>query len=959
MLQTGMRRQRQTLHLINYKKENIKMKKYINISYLLASLFVLLTACSEEIFSPNTLGDNVTLSLSYSDVSPKEIKVNTRATDAEERHLNNLYIYIFDANGKLKGFKAIEGETNLDQNTNNSKKAEINGIKTRAGESYIYAVANVNTGLYPVATSTGTIESGKLPIGLDEEYAQAGKYNFTLDQLKSLKFIRAKEDEIQISSAFLMSGAVLNGNLVTITESGAVSGGDDAIKLSRIVSKVRFTIKAASGNNRKFTLSNYGIKNISMNGGLIGKADGNEEVTSPSSNTYSDRTGLVRGTNDKDANGAEFFEVYLPENLQQAKNPVKDWHAREDDSESLDKKFTNAPEYGTYVVLNGKYEESVNGVNRTADVTYYVHLGDCSVDKNDYNVERNCKYTFNVTVAGVDKIIVEANKKGNEQPGAEGVIMEYGKAGKTLQLDSHYDYMVMRFYQKDIKELKKDGLGYYYQVYALGKHTGAMNVAHGTTGNLNDVDTSWIEFAINNGNSQSEYSTKSNEKGTPCNYPGIGKTYTIEKFLKELYDNAETDSYWTKGSGTNRYIDATCFVSENYYSNLNWNEYVNDVSKRSFYVANAVEISKDTRSVYATTQYGLQQYNIQTFYDRRQAGSVVAYGCETINDEEGKNFSVKGGNPNSTNNKAKTEWNGRINMLKDISINSAWANIASNKSLEIACLSRNRDLNGNGKIDEDEIRWYAPSMDQYAGLWIGEEVLSTESKLFNKETSILTTQGENGRMLYYTSTGKQNTFFSEEGMATNNFNSSSSNEYPPKYVRCIRNLKSKDIGYAETPDKYYSFNSGTNLVKLDKVDAKALETTTEQGELNSHEERSELNKPASAFYIAPDVLNKGYENKKVNGILQQVLIGPTQEEVVNGTYKCSGNYSEGNKTWRVPNQREMSIMFLLGSKYIDGTYCRTKFSNFNFRKSWTFADVYTMSDHWSTPGSIRCISVAK
>lgn len=105
-----------------------------------------------------------------------------------------------------------------------------------------------------------------------------------------------------------------------------------------------------------------------------------------------------------------------------------------------------------------------------------------------------------------------------------------------------------------------------------------------------------------------------------------------------LYDNADNTSFWTYG----KYIDATCFVSENYYSNLTWDKYVNNVDKRAFYVANNVWVSEDTRSVYAEAQYGLTQHNIQTFYDRSQAGSVIAYGCETINDEEGKGFTDDG-----------------------------------------------------------------------------------------------------------------------------------------------------------------------------------------------------------------------------------------------------------------------------------------------------------------------------
>lgn len=938
------------------------MKKVMKLAYLLMGVALLLSSCSEDIFPGGSeSNEDVTISLAYSDVSPRDIVVNSRATDAEERHLDNLYIYIFDGTGNLKGYKGIT--SGLDQNTNNDTKATVSGIKTRSGESYIYAVANYNTGRYPLTVSEGNVEKGKLPINLDEEKARAGEYTFTLNDLKALNFQRNVDDQISITDAFLMSGAVNNGKIVNINTAGNVTSDDtngNAIRLSRIVSKVKFTIKEYTGDGvkRSFKLANYDIMNIAKNGTLIGSIDSNAKKQINNATDVSSIKGLTLGVNDVDkTTGAEYFEAYLPENLQDAKQSVTDQAKREDDNKSNPKVFTNAPEYGTYVVLKGKYEETKDGSTKTADVTYYVHLGDCSANYNDYNVERNCKYTFNIRVAGVEKIIVEATKDNNDQPGAEGVVLQYGNTtGKNLTLDSHYEYMVMRFNKADIKKLKDSNLGYYYQVYALGKKTKPINVkdeANPKTEEhkqkLNGVDTKWIEFAITGRNSsKSSYGRENDGRGTPCDYPGKGNTMDIEIFLKKLYDNADNNSFWTEG----KYIDATCFVSENYYSGLSWDKYVNDVNKRAFYVANNVWVSKDTRSVYAEAQYGLTQHNIQTFYDVKQAGKVTAYGCETINDEEGKGFSDDGRTSTNDNwhpyqSNGSDTWDGRANMKQDLS-GLTWDNLKSNKSLVKACMSRNRDLNGNGTIEDNEIRWYAPAVNQYIGLWIGEEVISTEAKLFNKKTTTLSKDNDPGcRMLYYTSTSGINTYFSEEGMATNNHDS----RWKATLIRCVRNLQSNDNdkGYAKSPTKFWTTSNSDKDVELDKVDSRALIVGGSSNELIGHTERSDINKPAKSFRIA----DKTYPASN--------SYSASMQNVVDGKFICNGNYYQNDYKWRVPNQREMSVMYLIDPSLIYFTYCRTKFSNTNFRKSWTYTDVFTMATNWSdySSGKVRCIKVLK
>lgn len=947
------------------------MKKVMKLAYLLMGVALLLSSCSEDIFPGGSeSNEDVTISLAYSDVSPRDIVVNSRATEAEERHLDNLHIYIFDGNGNLKGYKGFT--SGLDQNTNNNKTATVSGIKTRSGDSYIYAVANYNTGRYPLKVSEEKVETGKLPIKLDEDKARAGEYKFTLDDLKALNFQRNVDDQISITDAFLMSGAVNKGKIVNINTAGKVTSddtNDNAIRLSRIVSKVKFTINEKKDDDvkRSFKLANYDIMNIAKNGTLIGSIDSNDKKPINNDTGVSNIKGLTLGVNDVDkTTGAEYFEAYLPENLQDAKKVItdQDQAKREDDNMSIPKEFTNAPKYGTYVVLKGKYEETQDDSTKTADVTYYVHLGDCSANYNDYNVERNCNYTYNITVAGVNKIIVEAKKEGNEQPGAEGVVLTYGNTGKNLTLDSHYEYMVMRFNQADIKTLKDSKLGYYYLVYALGKKTEPINVkdeANPTTEEhkqkLNGVDTKWIEFAITGRDeSKSIYGDENDGRGTPCDYPGKGKTMDIEKFLKKLYDNADNPSFWNEG----KYIDATCFVSENYYSNLTWDQYVNDVNKRAFYVANNVWVSKDTRSVYAEAQYGLTQHNIQTFYDVKQAGNVIAYGCETINDEEGKNFTDDGiggtsSNENRYQSKGSNTWDGRENMKKDLS-GLTWDNIKSNKALVKACMSRNRDLNGDGIIQDNEIRWYAPAVNQYIGLWIGEEVISTEAKLFNKKTTTLSKDNDPGcRMLYYTSTRGINTYFSEEGMATNNHDGT----WKATLIRCVRNLQSNDNdeGYATSPTKFWTTSNSNKDVELDKVDSRALIVGGSSNELIGHTERSDINRPAKSFRIATNTLKKNQ-----NGY------SATMRNVVKGYYKCNGHYSQSTRdyTWRVPNQREMSVMYLINPDLIKNTYCRTVFSNESFRISWTYTSVFTMADNWDQyPNSynpsngVRCIKVLK
>ncbi|WP_294630086.1 fimbrial protein [uncultured Bacteroides sp.] len=83
-----------------------------------------------------------------------------------------------------------------------------------------------------------------------------------------------------------------------------------------------------------------------------------------------------------------------------------------------------------------------NATRREGYANYTVHLGyiegATNADKaRDFNCRRNMKYTYNVTVEGLNSIIVEAFNDGENQPGAEGDVTDVQNTGR-VELDAHY-----------------------------------------------------------------------------------------------------------------------------------------------------------------------------------------------------------------------------------------------------------------------------------------------------------------------------------------------------------------------------------------------------------------------------------------------------------------------------------------------------------------------------------------
>lgn len=904
-------------------------------------------SCSEDFFNNGNgapSGEPVTLTISYKSLMPKVINVTRTATEAENQ-LNDLQVFIFDAaSKKLKGY-AFKDESLAQQGTIGNIT-----VNTTTGDSYIYAVANIKGAPYSVEGSKN-IPTRKNE--WDESAAQDEVIDFTLDDFKNLKFKR-EGTSIDISGGFLMSGAANGGLECTIgkgsDDTGVITTPTDRdearIKLRRIVSKINFTIQGQDNNGKTITFSptGYEIKKIASDGSLI---EGGNSV--PTAFTDLPLTNYNTETPNK-------FMVYLPENIQKnLKKEPKTLQEREDDGQSNPKVFSYAPENGTYVVIHGNYlEKEGDVVKKSAITSYTVHLGDFGTDMTDYDVERNCEYNYTVNVLGVDRIIAEVDKytDGSEpQPGAEGMVFIYD-GGEPIQLDSHYEQRDLKFYKRDVEALIQSG-GYRYQVEDMGNKSDIMQVpvTGNVIGNLNGVDDSWVEF-------HKEKNTTSQKNRS---YPGVGNTYNLKDFFQHLYGSVKTPGFWT-GTGDDAYVSFTCYFKENYHESLTWDKYVNKPD-RTIYIANTVsEPSKDGRSQYAHVQYAISQHSIQTIYNTNLAGSLVAFGCETIREEEGKSNITGEEDPLETNTSA---WNGRGNMKSTISfrdINSKWGTVNRKlNDLRYACMSRNRDLNGDGTIDDNEIRWYCPAIDQYGALWIGEAAIDGKARLFQKKTSQLdeTTLGtpttRKNFEHYYANTYNTKCFWAEEGMATGNGDDS-------KFVRCIRTLESGKEGLREA-DKYYDEEKAKKdgIIDLSKLNQLALRTTYQEDELQvRHLERptegsgtsSDINRPAAKFEWASNRVTHRSDGSP---------FGMT--DVVEGRVDCSGYHETSNDKWRVPNQRELCLMHMIGGGEASNA-CRTMFSNTNVRYSWyDIGTVITMCQNKKSDGEsyipgevqIRCV----
>lgn len=464
-------------------------------------------------------------------------------------------------------------------------------------------------------------------------------------------------------------------------------------------------------------------------------------------------------------------------------------------------------------------------------------------------------------------------------------------------------------------------------------------------------------------------------------------------------------------SGEDYVARFTAFVNEYYYLRHpltgarvpTWSTFTNKIP-REMIIAMSTDISTDGNSSYSKIHSYISQLAIQTFYSSN--GTLNAFGIETYNETplrgddgfrfaplvndgsewvggqwvnkytqdkyaENMNLSDTDGRGNQKtlieyDEKSKPDWNTFINASKN-----GWANSKNATTDHIvhklekeayqesyryayaACLSRNRDLNGNGKIDANEIRWFLASVNGYIRMGIGSNALSNAAQLYIADKSAMTHSGyatsyiNDGALFYTSSKNDRRLYWAVERGSFGVDNRTWTGNNDPKPIRCIRNLPAGTLS-AEAYD--ISQIEGVTAAPLFKYHAPSVNTPAilefkgrlvaelyrdrVAGSLERHNEDNEANSYYDGIFVAEKDLDGSYA-------LGDIIGYAYAEEGTDGNYvyeekpmqnPCE-NYEEGGyRGWRVPNLVELMAMNNCEEITLQNeTTCCTRFSNFNVR----------------------------
>lgn len=408
-------------------------------------------------------------------------------------------------------------------------------------------------------------------------------------------------------------------------------------------------------------------------------------------------------------------------------------------------------------------------------------------------------------------------------------------------------------------------------------------------------------------------------------------------------------------------ICVTVFVDEYYYdkdpifggsSPTLWKRFVNKEERAMHILCNS-NTSKDLESRATGSVITIQQKPIKSIYNTDESYTRLqnAWGLESVDEHADKVFTYNqnkddkngsGNNNDEFNGLANSifEWglapNGTtVSNITTIKPDVRWDKYLSfevgnelpqlrdgYESLRYICMSRNRDNNGNGVIDRDEIRWYLASVRQLIGLYVGDGVLESSVRIYNRSTADRNSNDPARWRQHvisstkYPSGSEPTVIWGEEGISTGNISGSLQWGNITNFtIRCVRNLgMANDAPINEKPDDYiqYSKNAdGSYTFECTHINESALRYYSSR-ELDYEDERATANCLYKKFETAPA------DQSWTSGA---VLFKTLNDEVSKyGSSVYAGYCPDG---YRLPSQTELAVMryyMKLTGKYPSRTF---------------------------------------
>jgi hypothetical protein len=642
---------------------------------------------------------------------------------------------------------------------------------------------------------------------------------------------------------------------------------------------------------------------------------------------------------------------------------------------------------------------STGQIHRKAEVTYTIHLGYCEGTDNlakakDFNCRRNTKYTYNVLIKGVNKIVVEAKSETDEpQPGSEGTVKDM--SADPVILDAHYNVFNIELTNK-----QRTYLSWYMKMpYGDAVYTFDSTISEeGQTVKKGSEFYTWITFR------------PTSSMDILAKYKDINATPKLDDTNLLTLDDLKNvaDHPWTDGTNTDDDPDGTTphpytvFIDEYVYhsdpdgtvsdkdgNEFLWGNYVDKDDRQIDLYDDEMYPSSDKQSYYIPSIYSFSQRSIQTHYSEA-AQNVTAFGSEHINEVYGLNFwsgTVYGGDDKykyngryrSVNEFRNRSWSNYVQltkpdvvpyaynswnlveipsesypvpMLKENSTSfspyTAWPNTAGDDknysyTPQAACLNRNRDLNGDGIIDGEELRWYIPSSQEYFQFAIGQTELPSPLVQFVDHsrdefvTGATWTLNDDGyadkrkQLQYHYWTSDNRYFYADEGMSMGNgqwYTGEAQAQTVSYQVRCIRQLgmNPDDIPtdgskflYTSSFEKTVDENTGQIFITSTYFTENCVRSYTGSF-LSPHDIGTVNSMPPRKFEVAKHVCyNITSDDKQMsvdaNGYLN---LSKNYNSEVRWKKSCDKNSicskytQEDDKsdlgTWRVPNIRELVMM---------------------------------------------------